>query len=323
MTSDIELSRGGQAEASATDARFYREMLRIRAFEDRLYQLFLDGLVPGTMHLCQGQEAVPVGLASVLQPQDVVSATYRGHCIAFALGSEPASLLAEILGRATGVCGGRAGSMNIVDRAHRLLGCFGIVGGSIGCATGAAISAQLLAANGVSVAVFGDGAANQGYFHECLNLAAVMRLPAVYVCENNLYGEWTPMRAVTAGGDIAARAASYAMPAQKIDGNDVDAVAAALGSAVAAARSGEGPQFIECLTYRHQGHSRADPAKYRPAEEVSEWLARDPIQRIRARLDTRIRAAIDTDVADEIEYAVQAAVADPFPALFDEMGSRS
>src|SRR4051794_8854884 len=193
-------------------------MLLIRLFEGEMHRLFLEGKVHGTTHLSAGQEAVPVGVCWELRPDDYVAGTYRGHGHALAKGTDPERLAAEMLGRATGVCGGRAGSMNVVDLERGLVGCFGIVGGSIGAATGAALSARRQ--GGVAAAFFGDGAANHGYFHECLNFAQVQRLPVVFVCENNLYGEFTPMDKVTAGGDIAGRAAAYAMPSALGDGND-------------------------------------------------------------------------------------------------------
>src|ERR687887_1944998 len=182
----------------------YGRMRLIRRFEQEIQRLFLKGDVHGTTHLSAGQEAVPVGVCSALEADDYVAGTYRGHGHALAKGTDPEALAAEMLGRATGVCGGRAGSMNVIDLEHRLVGCFGIVGGSIAAATGAALSGR--SQGRVSVAFFGDGAANQAYFHECLNFAQVFELPAVFVCENNLYGEFTPMQEVTAGGEIAARA---------------------------------------------------------------------------------------------------------------------
>src|ERR1700750_1758341 len=182
-------------------------MLLIRLFEQAMHRLFLEGEVHGTTHLAAGQEAVPVGVCMALDPEDYVAGTYRGHGHALAKGTDPDALLAEMLGRSTGVCGGRAGSMNVIDVEHGLVGCFGIVGGSIAAATGAALTGQRQGR--VAVAMFGDGATNQGYFHECLNFAAVLALPAVFVCENNFYGEFTPMAAGTAGQDIDARAGAY------------------------------------------------------------------------------------------------------------------
>jgi TPP-dependent pyruvate/acetoin dehydrogenase alpha subunit len=297
----------------------YRQMLLIRRFEDEMQRQFLRGEIHGTIHLYTGQEAVSVGVCSVLEPTDYVAATYRGHGAALACGTTPESLAAELMGRATGVCGGRAGSMNVVDLEHGLIGCFGIVGGSIAAALGAALSAARRDGSRVAVAFFGDGAANQAYFHECLNFARVARLPAIFVCENNLYGEFTPMANVTAGADIAARAAALDIPATKVDGNDVDAVADAARTAVDKARAGDGPSLLECLTYRHLGHSKSDPATYRSKEEVESWLAqdRDPVARQRTRLADLgaldEATQIEREVEAEIEGAVGRALVSPYP----------
>ena len=222
----------------------YSQMLLIREFEQSIHRLFLRGEVHGTTHLSAGQEAVPVGVCMALEADDYVSGTYRGHGHALAKGTDPAALAAEMLGRASGICGGRAGSMNVVDLAHGLVGCFGIVGGSIAAATGAALSAQRQ--DRVSVAFFGDGATNQAYFHECLNFAAVLALPVVFVCENNLYGEFTPMRAVTGGARSPFAPAAYGIPFEVVDGNDVWAVREAAGPAIERARTGDGPTLLEC-----------------------------------------------------------------------------
>jgi TPP-dependent pyruvate/acetoin dehydrogenase alpha subunit len=206
--------------------------------------------------------------------------------------------------------------MNVVDIEHGLIGCYGIVGGSIAAATGAALSAKRQGR--VAAALFGDGAVNQAYFHECLNMAKVLLLPAVFVCENNFYGEFTPMASVTAGADIAGRARAYEIPAAVVDGNDLWAVHAAVSEAGERARSGAGPTLLECRTYRHYGHSKSDPAPYRPKEEVEEWLARDPLKIARARLveegitEEQIEAA-EADAIMEIEQAVEAALAAPYP----------
>ena len=286
-------------------------MLLLRRFEEAMQRLFLRNEIHGTVHLYIGQEAVSVGVCSALQDDDWVAATYRGHGAALARGMPPEALAAELMGRSTGACGGRAGSMNIVDLEHGLIGCFGIVGGSIAAATGAGMSA---AREGrVAVAFFGDGAANQGYFHECLNFAQVMRLPVVYVCENNGYGEFTPTDAVTAGGDIAARAATLGMPAQKVDGNDLEAVSTAARAAVANARAASGPAFIEAMTYRHVGHSKSDPGAYRPEGELDKWLERDPLSVVRARLDEKQAAEAERVVEERIERAVETALAAPYP----------
>jgi len=295
----------------------YGRMLLLRRFEEEMQRLFLKGEIHGTLHLYVGQEASAVGVCAALQPGDTVSATYRGHGAALAQGTTPEALAAELMGRTTGACGGRAGSMNVIDRPHGLLGCYGIVGGSIASATGSALAAKRT--GGVAVAFFGDGASNQAYFHECLNFAQVHRLPAVFVCENNLYGEFTPMAQVTAGADISARAATLAIPAEKVDGNDVEAVHAAAAAAVARARAGAGPQFLESLTYRHVGHSKSDPGRYRPKEEVEAWKARDPLTRARTRLTDDLGvaesdvAAAEQAVERELAAAIERALAAPYP----------
>jgi len=294
----------------------YASMLTIREFEQAIHRLFLKGEVHGTTHLSAGQEAVPVGVCMALDDDDYLSGTYRGHGHALAKGTDPEGLAAEMLGRATGVCGGRAGSMNVVDLAHGLVGCFGIVGGSIAAATGAALTARSLGR--VSVALFGDGAANQAYFHECLNFAAVLSLPAIFVCENNLYGEFTPMGEVTAGGQIAARAGAYGIPFEVVDGNDVWAVRNAAREAVARARAADGPTLLECETYRHFGHSKSDPATYRPDEEVERWRERDPLAIARERLLSEGIAedeitALETETKERLATAIEAARAAPFP----------
>jgi len=312
MTVDQQLD----TEAPAAYLERYGLMLLIRLFETEMQRLFLKGEVHGTTHLCAGQEAVPVGVCSALEPDDYLAGTYRGHGHALAKGTDPDALLAEMLGRSTGVCGGRAGSMNVIDVEHGLVGCFGIVGGSIAAATGAALAARHQGR--VAVAMFGDGATNQGYFHECLNFAAVLALPVVFVCENNFYGEFTPMLEVTAGGDITSRAAAYGIPARTIDGNDVWAVREAALEAVQRARAGGGPTLLECQTYRHHGHSKADPAKYRPPEEVERWLARDPLEVAKTRLTNlgiseRERSDVEDAVKARIARSVESALAAPYP----------
>jgi len=313
---EAETVEAGRAAAGRDLLDAYARMLTIREFEQSIHRLFLQGEVHGTTHLSAGQEAVPVGVCMALEPSDYVSGTYRGHGHALAKGTDPEALAAEMLGRASGVCGGRAGSMNVVDLEHGLVGCFGIVGGSIAAATGAALSAKRQGR--VSVAFFGDGAVNQAYFHECLNLARVMDLPAIFVCENNFYGEFTPMRSVTAGGEIAARAGAYGIPFAVVDGNDIWAVRDAATEAVDRARSGSGPTLLECQTYRHFGHSKSDPAKYRPADEVESWVARDPLTIARERLladgtsEDEI-AAVEAQTRERLAEAVDAARAAPFP----------
>ena len=313
-------SRPAAPAQHETDPRelldLYGRMWLIRLFEQEIHRLFLKGEVHGTTHLSSGQEAVPVGVCSALEPDDYAAGTYRGHGHALAKGTDPQALAAEMLGRATGVCGGRAGSMNVIDLEHGLVGSFGIVGGSIAAATGAALSGQRQGR--VAVAFFGDGATNQAYFHECLNFAKVLDLPALFICENNFYGEFTPMAAVTAGGSIAARAAAYAIPAQVVDGNDLWAVRDAAIEAVDRARSGGGPTLLECQTYRHFGHSKSDPGAYRPKEEVEQWLGRDPLTIARDRF---LEEGLSEDEVDEVkrrteaelEGAIERALAAPYP----------
>lgn len=306
-----------QAGDAARHLALYERMLLIRRFEEELQARFLAGEVHGTIHLCIGQEAVPVGVAAALREGDLVAGTYRGHGHALALGTSPEGLAAELMGRATGVCGGRAGSMNVVDLEHGLIGCYGIVGASIAAATGAALAMR--GGDRVAVAFFGDGATNQAYFFECLNFARVLRLPVLFVCENNLYGEFTPMAQVTAGGDICSRAKAFDIPAQTVDGNDVWEVERAALDAAERARAGDGPSLLECLTYRHVGHSRSDPGDYRPPEEVEEWKLRDPLDKARTRLVSDLGiGAEDVDAAEEavvagLAAALDAASSAPFP----------
>jgi TPP-dependent pyruvate/acetoin dehydrogenase alpha subunit len=294
----------------------YERMLIIRHFESAMHRLFLRGEVHGTTHLYAGQEAVAVGVCMALEPEDYAAGTYRGHGHALAKGTEPEPLIAEMLGRSTGICGGRAGSMNVIDLAHGLVGCYGIVGGSIAAALGAALSGKRQGR--VAVCFFGDGATNQAYFHECLNMAAVMSLPVVFVCENNLYGEFTPMAQVTGGADIAARAHGYGVPSTVVDGNDVWAVHSSADEAVQRARRGEGPTLLECRTYRHYGHSKSDPGAYRSKDELEAWLERDPLKLARQRLSEDglsqdQLAATEKAATDAIERAVEAALAAPYP----------
>jgi TPP-dependent pyruvate/acetoin dehydrogenase alpha subunit len=299
----------------ATVLALYRRMHLIRGFEDRVQSLFLKGHVHGTTHLCSGQEATEVGVASMLRDGDRVGGTYRGHGHALALGLEPQKLMDELLGRATGVCGGRAGSMNVIDPEHGLLGCYGIVGGTIAAGTGAALSLKRV--GGVAIAYFGDGATNQGYFFECLNFCQVLKLPLVLICENNGYGEYTPFEVVTAGA-IRSRAEVMEVPAETIDGNSVWTVREAARRAIDHARSGEGPAFIEALTYRYVGHSRSDPGAYRPEGELDRWRERDPITLLRARLESEGMASgeldqIDSDVARQLAEMQERGLASPFP----------
>ncbi|MGZ4285331.1 MAG: thiamine pyrophosphate-dependent dehydrogenase E1 component subunit alpha [Solirubrobacteraceae bacterium] len=311
---NVETARAAVAGTDFLAA--YGRMFLIRLFETSMHRLFLAGELHGTTHLGAGQEAVAVGTCLALAPDDYLAGTYRGHGHALAKGTDPEPLAAEMLGRATGVCGGRAGSMNVIDLEHGLVGCYGIVGGSIAAALGAAMSAKRQ--RRVAAALFGDGATNQAYFHECLNMAKVFSLPAVFVCENNFYGEFTPMVSVTAGADIAGRARAYAIPSATVDGNDLWAVHAVAEEAVARARAGDGPTLLECRTYRHYGHSKGDPATYRPKREVEQWLERDPLKIARSRLLSEGVAeeqlvALEEETRARLDTAVQAALQAPYP----------
>ncbi len=305
----------------------FERMAVIRATEKAAYDLFMSGLVKGTTHLAAGHEAVAVGASAALRPDDYVFATYRGHHHAIARGATPEACLAELMSRATGLCSAKGGSMHLTVASSNMLGSYAIVGAHLPIACGAAWSAKLRDTGQVAVAFFGDGATNIGAFHEALNLAAVWRLPVLFVCENNLYMEYTPIGSVTAVAQPAAgRAPSYGLPAEVVDGNDVVAMLRAVSRAAARARAGDGPTVIEALTYRQYGHSRADPAKYRPKEEVDAWMLRDPLTVLAERLkavgveqqtiDER-RGHADEIVAAAVEAAKAAPAADESTAFTD------
>ncbi len=314
-----------------TDARallaLYEEMALIRRTEKAAHDLFLAGLVKGTTHLAAGHEAVAVGASAALEPDDYVFATYRGHHHAIARGASPEACLAELMSRATGICKAKGGSMHLTKADAGMLGSYAIVGAHLPMAAGAAWSAVLRGSGQVAVAFFGDGATNIGAFHEALNLAAVWKLPTIFICENNLYMEYTPIDAVTSVGNPAAdRAGGYGIPGEVIDGNDVVVGRDAVARAGARARAGGGPSLLEARTYRHYGHSRTDPGTYRPEDEVREWLARDPLVVARHRAtalgvsDSELAAADDRAeraVAAAVEAAKAAPAADPAEALTD------
>lgn len=305
----------------------FEQMSVIRQTEQAVQDLFLAGLVKGTTHLAAGHEAVAVGTSAALRDDDYVFATYRGHHHAIARGASPEECLAELMSRATGVCKAKGGSMHLTKADRHMLGSYAIVGAHLPMAAGAAWSAMLRGSGQVAVAFFGDGATNIGPFHEALNLAAVWQLPVIFICENNLYMEYTPISAVTAVPNPAAdRAASYGLTGALIDGNDVAVVHETVARAVARARAGDGPSIIEARTYRHFGHSRTDPAKYRPDEELQEWLARDPLTLARERMtelgvdEEAVTAAAQRAeqlVAAAVEAAKAAPEADPAEALTD------
>ncbi len=301
-----------------TDA--FATMVLIRRYEEHLYQLFLQGIVPGTLHQCQGQEAVAVGVCSALRHDDLVYSTHRpvGHLIA--KGASVDAITAEIWGKATGCVGGKGGQMHLADFSVGAMVSNAIVGANIPIATGSAMAFRLRGLDNVAVSFFGDGASNIGAFHEGLNLAAVQRAPVVFVCENNLYAASTHISHTTLVSDISVRAAGYGMPGVTVDGMDVEAVFRAAATAVARARAGKGPTLIECKTYRYRGHSRGDPGGYRDKAEHQEWSARDPIERLRTRLvaDLHVNAthlaAIEDDAQARVEAAVAFALASPEPS---------
>ncbi|MFI6488804.1 thiamine pyrophosphate-dependent dehydrogenase E1 component subunit alpha [Streptomyces sp. NPDC050564] len=296
--------------------RLYERMALIRRTEKAAHDLFMSGHVKGTTHLAAGHEAIAVGASAALRPDDYVFATYRGHHHALARGATPEECLAELMSRATGLCRAKGGSMHLTKASVGMLGSYAIVGAHLPMAVGAAWSARLRGTEQIAVAFFGDGATNIGAFHEALNLAAVWKLPVLFVCENNLYMEYTPIAEVTAVARPAAdRAYAYGIPGEVVDGNDVVLVREAVAGLAERARAGEGPGVLEALTYRHFGHSRADPATYRPAEEVERWLKHDPLDLARARLEAlgADTAEADARVEKTVEAAVEAAKNAPAP----------
>ncbi len=313
-------ARANDDIGEATRLKLWRSQLLIREAEKRAYDLFLQNLVKGTSHLSLGQEAVAAGFATAQNPDDWTFATYRGHAHTLARGAPVAGVLGELMGRDCGLMRGKGGSMHLTDAAHGMMGSYAIVGAHLPIAMGAAWSAQYRGTKQVSVCFFGDGTTNIGAFHEALNMAAVWKLPVVFVCENNLYMEYTPIAQVTAVPNPAAdRAGAYGLESIIVDGNDADAVYRTAAAAIARARKGDGPSLIEAKTYRHSGHSRADPAKYRPDAEVKDWLARDPIPMYRARLAEfgiaeKDIAKIETEVKKAVDDATETAKASPVPA---------
>src|SRR5450631_4096527 len=301
--------------------RLYRTQFELREAEQRAFDLFLQNLVKGTSHLSLGQEAVAAGFAVAMKPGDLSFCTYRGHAHTLARGVPVEQVLGELMQRDNGLMRGKGGSMHLTSVEHGVMGSYAIVGAHLPIACGAALRAQYKGQDDVSVCFFGDGTTNIGAFHEALNFAAVWKLPVVFVCENNLYMEYTPIRDVTAVAQPAAdRASAYGLERIVIDGNDADAVYRTAMTAYAKARAGKGPSLIECMTYRLSGHSRADPAKYRPEGELDRWKLRDPIKIYRERLlqfgvAEKVIAAIDTDVRKVVDDATEACKAAPNPPL--------
>ena len=303
-----------------------RQMHLIRAFEEKAEALYGLGKIHGTMHLSIGQEASAVGACLALRPDDTILSTHRGHGHCIAKGAEPSLMMAEFFGKEVGYCRGRGGSMHIADVAGGNLGANGIVAGGLPISTGVGLSLQMQRTDRVCLTFFGDGAANEGAFHESLNLAAIWRLPVVYVCENNQYAMSMPVTAAIPIRQISQRAAAYNMPGVTVDGNDLLAVYGAVETAVARARAGEGPSLIEALTYRWRGHSKSDRQRYRTRDEVKEWQARDPIIRLENRLLAAglftadaladLGAAARQTIEDSVTFAE--AQADPNPATILE-----
>lgn len=325
VTSSIEPS--GLSTEALLD--LYERMVRIRAFETKVQKLFKRGTLPGFVHLYVGEEAVAVGVCSVLERRDRITSTHRGHGHLIAKGADVRLMMAELLGRSGGYCQGKGGSMHIVDYRLGILGANGIVGGGLPIATGAGLADQILSRAHVTVCFFGDGAANQGVFHESLNLSAIWRLPVIYVCENNHYTEWMRTEEITAGR-IAERATPFGIPGVHVDGNDVVAVRAAAKHAVDRARSGAGPTLIEAETYRQLAHNEGEEVfsgEYRPQAELESWKTRDPIAALRNRLLTE--ATVENGTLEQIEereheriesalrYANESPIPEPASALRD------
>ena len=300
--------------------RLYRMQFELREAEQRAFDLFLQNLVKGTSHLSLGMEAIAAGFGAAMREDDYTFATYRGHAHTLARGVPMTPVLAELLGRANGLMAGKGGSMHLTSVEHGMMGSYAIIGAHLTIANGAAWSAQYRGTSQVAVCFFGDGTTNIGAFHEALNYAAVYRLPTVFVCENNLYMEYTSIADITAVAHPGAdRASAYGLESQVIDGNDADECYLTAIAAFDRARRGDGPSLIEAVTYRHGGHSRADPGKYRPQAEVDAWKAYDPIVIYRGRLerlgvDPASLDVIDKQVAEAVELATQQAIAGDLPA---------
>jgi acetoin:2,6-dichlorophenolindophenol oxidoreductase subunit alpha len=298
---------------------FYRRLLLVREFELRAINERKNGLIPGFIHSCVGQEATAVGACAALRRDDVITSTHRGHGHLIAKGGEPRYMMAELAARSTGYCGGKGGSLHMTDFDLGILGANGIVAGGIPAATGAALAFQMREEDRIALAFFGDGAVNEGAFHEAANLAGLWKLPVIFFCENNLYGEGTPQSKQAPVADLAVRAQGYAFPGVIVDGNDVLAVYEATLAAAGRARAGEGPTFVEAKTYRYRGHYEGDPMVYRTREEMESWRQRDPIAAFRQRLleeagipDHRLEA-IREEVMVTLDEAVQFAADSPQP----------
>ncbi|MFG5381742.1 pyruvate dehydrogenase complex E1 component subunit beta [Yoonia sp. R2-816] len=318
------LGAGPTANTLGPDERLaaLKMMLRIRRFETRAKELFLQGVIKGTAHSSIGQEAIAAGACAVLEPRDFILTHHRGHGHTIAKGADLGRMFAELMGREAGYCAGLGGSMHIADFDNGILGANGIIGAGMGLGTGAALAEQLDNTDAIGISFFGDGAVNEGIFHEAMNLAAIWRLPLIFLCENNQYGLTTPTEAVTAGSTIAGRADAYAMPNERIDGNDLPAIHAAVTRAALRARAGDGPTLIEALTYRWDDHSmRANLPAYRTEDEEEAWKSRDPIVRLsedlaaRSELDDTLCTSLTRDAEAEVEAAIDWAKAQAEPDM--------
>lgn len=313
---------GGSTQEMTTEQalRIYRMMHLIRKFEERVAECFAGGEIPGFIHLSVGQEAVPAAVCAHLRQDDLVAATHRGHGQCLAKGAEPRRVMAELFGRRTGCCGGKGGSMHLCDLSRGVLGTNGVVGANLPIAVGTALAAQVRATRQVTVCFFGDGAANTGAAHEALNLASVWDLPIVFVCENNLYAEFTPQAVHTKATAIAERAQAYKMPGVSVDGNEAVAMFSTAAQAIDRARHGAGPTLIEALTYRYRGHHEGDPMAYRTKEEAEAWRQKDPIPRFRGWLMEKgflseaDNARLVAEVQAEVDAATEFARQSPWPA---------
>ena len=309
----LPLPAAGFGTPLETLQALYRKVALIRRFEDRVYRLFLEGEIPGTLHQYQGQEAVAAGVCSTLRLDDWITSTHRPHGHALAKGVKTREAMAELYGKATGCCGGKGGSMHLGDPAVGMLPAIAIVGGGNTIVTGLGLAMKLRKSDQVAACFFGEGATNEGAFHEGLNFAAVEQLPIVWVCENNLYGASTPFGRVSRVPDVAERAKVYGIPSQIVDGMDAVAVREACAVAVDRARNGGGPTLLECKTYRFTGHSRSDARGYRTREEEQKWAERDPLIVLAARLDEQTVARLEAEVKAELDEAVEFARSSPHP----------
>jgi TPP-dependent pyruvate/acetoin dehydrogenase alpha subunit len=305
-----------------------KKMFLVRAFEEKAGELFQQNLIPGFIHLSIGEEASSVGTCSMLRKEDYVASTHRGHGHLIAKGADPKFMFAELLCKATGYCKGKGGSMHIADFSIGILGANGVVAGGFPIIVGAGLSIKLRKTDQVGVVFFGDGAANRGPFHEAVNMAAIWKLPVIFVCENNLYASTTPSSYALAGGSVAARAAGYGIPGISIDGNDVIEVRKAVGKAVERARNGEGPSLLENKTYRYRGHFEGDPQRYRPQTEIERFKNKeDPIQRFKKLLkkqgilsdkeEKAMRGEVILQIEEAVSYAKSAPLPRPEEALED------